>query len=63
VSRARFERVWDNTRALGKKVGGRRVAVNAVNMVWLVEHTTVRATRAAKKRTASLMLPPRVANV
>ena len=58
VSRARFERVWDNTRALGKKVGGRRVAVNAVNMVWLVEHTTVRAARAtpaAKKRTASLL--------
>jgi len=62
VSRARFERVWDNTRALGKKVGRRPVAVN---MVWLVEHTTVRpdrATPAAKKRTASLMLPSRVAN-
>jgi hypothetical protein len=63
VSRARFERVWDNTRALGKKVGRRPVAVN---MVWLVEHTTVRAVRAtpaAKKRTASLMLPPHFANV
>jgi hypothetical protein len=60
VSRARFEQVWDNTRALGKKVGGRPVAVNAVNMVWLVEHTTVRAARATpavKKRTASLLLP------
>ncbi len=62
VSRARFERVWDNTRALGKKVGGRPVAVN---MVWFVEHTTVRAvhTPAAKKRTASRMLPPHVTNV
>jgi hypothetical protein len=63
VSRARFERVWDNTRALGKKVGGRPVAVN---MVWLVEHTTVRAARAtpaAKKRTASLLLPPHSVSV
>ena len=63
VSRARFERVWDNTRALGKKAGGRPVAVN---MVWFVEHTTVRAVRAtpaAKKRTASLMLPPRSVSV
>jgi hypothetical protein len=60
VSRARFERVWDNTRAVGKKVGARPVAVN---MVWLVEHTTVRATPAAKKRTASLMLPARSVSV
>lgn len=51
VSRARFERVWDNTRALESKVDGLPVAVN---MVWLVEHTTVRAAPAAKKRTASL---------
>jgi hypothetical protein len=63
VSRARFERVWDNTRAVGKRVGRRPVAVN---MVWLVEHTTVRPDRtapAAKKRTASLMLPPHPVNV
>ena len=66
VSRARFERVWDNTHALGKRVAGRPVAVNAVNMVWLVEHTTVRAVRAtpaAKKRTASLLLPPHSVSV
>jgi hypothetical protein len=69
VSRARFERVWDNTRALGGKDNTRapgkkvnRIPV-AVNMVWLVEHTTVRARPAAKKRTASLMLPPRFVSV
>lgn len=63
MSKARFERVWDNTRALGKKVNGRPVAVN---MVWLVERTTVRAVRAtpaAKKRTASLMLTPHSVSV
>jgi hypothetical protein len=55
VSRARFEPA---------SVGGLPVAVN---MVWLVAHTTVRAsqpaldghvTRTAKKRTASLVAPP-----
>ena len=65
VSRARFERVWDNTRALGEKVDGRPVAVKSAvkNMVWLVERTTVRATPAAKKRTASLIFPPRSVSV
>jgi hypothetical protein len=42
VSRARFEPA---------RVDGLPVAMN---MVWVVEHTTVRATRALKKRTASL---------
>ena len=44
VSRARFEPA---------RVDGLPVAMN---MVWVVEHTTVRATRAAKKRTASIGL-------
>jgi len=44
VSRARFEPA---------RVDGLPVAMN---MVWVVEHTTVRATRAAKKRTASVRL-------
>lgn len=44
VSRARFEPA---------RVDGLPVAMN---MVWVVEHTTVRATRAAKKRTASIKL-------
>ena len=44
VSRARFEPAT---------VDGLPVAMN---MVWVVEHTTVRATRAAKKRTASIGL-------
>jgi hypothetical protein len=43
VSRARFEPA---------RVDGLPVAVN---MVWVVEHTTVRATRASKKRAAASM--------
>jgi hypothetical protein len=61
VSRARFERVWDDTRALGVKVNGRPAAVK--NMVLFVENTTVRGTRAARRRTASLLVPSRSVNV